>query len=127
MGLQPLWHPDIENHALVVQHDLALGQVKLQWAAMVAGMDHDIIGSVKRAQDRIEQWTGLLVNLAINGGLDLLIAEFGSRTHQNAMKAVVALAAIGTNHHADSQGSTGHALRSEERRVGKECRSLSCP
>ena len=80
------------DHALVVEHDLALGQVEIERAALVARLGHGVIGGVERAQDGFEHRAGLVVGMAIDGGLGLLVAELGSRAHQHAMEAVAALA-----------------------------------
>ena len=47
-----------------------------------------------------QQRLGGVVGMAVDGGLRLGVVELGEGAHQHAMEAVLALAAVGADHHA---------------------------
>lgn len=55
MHLKPIKNIDVAHHALLIEQNFALGQIRCQRAAMIAGRSHGVIGGVERVQDRIEQ------------------------------------------------------------------------
>ena len=118
VGRQALRYPDILDHPLLIENNLALGQVELERAAPVAGGGHGVVGGKERAQDGLEQRAGLVIGLAVNGGLGLLIAELGRRAHQYAVEAVAALASIGTKHHAHGERRARLALLERAHLIG---------
>ena len=97
----------IERHrgdlARVIQHDLALRQIKVEGLAGGAGLHQRGIGGIKRAQDRVEQRRGLVIGLAVDGGLDLRVVQRGLGPHQAAHIAVRQLVAMGVNSHPHGQ------------------------
>ena len=103
VGLEALGHADVGNHAGLVEDDLALGDIEIERAAAIARLCHGLVGRPDRLEDRLEDRPGLVIGLAVDGGLGLLIAELGRRAEDHPMEAVRGLSAIRADHHADGQ------------------------
>ena len=76
------------------------------------------IGVVERLQDRIEQGAGDVVGPAVDRGLRLRVIEFRGRAHQDAVKAVRALAAVIADHHPHGQRAARLARHQRAQIVG---------
>lgn len=73
MGVQPFRYEDPIHCAIGFKDDLALRHVQFQWLAPVTATLQDRIGGPEWLQDRLQQRSGLVVRLAVNGGLRLLV------------------------------------------------------
>ena len=116
--IEPFRDDDAIDGAVGFQQDLALGNVEIERIALVArALDHRI-GVVERLQDRSEQGAGGVVGPAVDRGLGLRVVQLGGRAHQNAMKAVRALAAVIADHHPHRQRAARFARHQRAQIVG---------
>ena len=109
MCVQPFRHDDAVHRAVGLQQNLALGNVEIERIAFVARALHNRIGVVQRLENGSEEGTGAVVRPSVDRRLRLRVVQFGGRAHQDAMKAVRALAAVRADHHPDRQRATGLA------------------
>ena len=88
MWLASRWRAlDADGPAVRVEDDLALGQLELDRAAAVAGLEQALVGGVERLDDRLEQRAGALVGLAVRGRLHLGVGEPRAAAHEAAAEA----------------------------------------
>ncbi len=105
---QPFGADDAIDGAVGFQQDLALGQVEIERLALVARAHERLVSRVQRLQHRLDQRIGVLVGAAANGELRLVVGQLRGRAHEDAVKGVRALAAVGADHHA--HGKRGAVL-----------------
>ncbi len=74
--------------------DLALGQVEVQWLAILAAGNQAAVGGPERLQDGLQQRHTLFGWLAVDGGLRFLVGKFGGRPHHRALEGMAAFVAI---------------------------------
>jgi hypothetical protein len=55
VAVEPLAHADLGDAAVLAQGDLALGQVEIERAALLARRQQHLEGAVERADDRAHQ------------------------------------------------------------------------
>ena len=103
MRFQALRHDHPVDRAVGLEHDLALGKLEIERAALVAGAAHRSIRGIKRLQDFFDDRLGDLVGPAGNRELRLFVMQARRGADQHAVERVRALAAIGADHHAHRQ------------------------
>jgi len=79
--IQPFAEVDGLYGAVLVQHDLALGQVQIKRLTCGAGGFQGGIGGIERFDHIIEQQSGAIIRSAVDGVLYLGIMQRGSRAH----------------------------------------------
>lgn len=68
---------DRRNMAELIDLDLALRHIEIQWLAALPFALQGAIGGIKRFQDRLQQGAGHVVGTAVDCRLRLFIAEVG--------------------------------------------------
>jgi len=106
------------DQAMGVEHQAALRQVKLQRFAGVAALQQDGIGGPQRLQHALEQRLGLVVGMAVDGGLRLLVGQLGGGAHDDALEAVLGLPARLVEAHEAGQRRTLFLLAQRAQVVG---------
>ena len=100
MRLEPLRPPDARETPVLVEDQLALGQVEIERIAPDAlDLDHRV-GGIKRLQNAVEERRRRFVRPALDGGLRLFIGELRRRAHHDPVEGMRALAAVRAEHHA---------------------------
>ncbi len=69
---------DVHRLAGLVEDDAALGQLELDRAAAVAGLQEALVGRIEGLDDGLEERTGLGVGVAVTGRLHGLVGEAGA-------------------------------------------------
>ncbi|MEA2994756.1 MAG: ribonuclease, partial [Alphaproteobacteria bacterium] len=98
--LEPLGDHHAIHGAVRLEQDLSLGQIQIERRALVAGALERGVGLVERRDDEREQRLGGVVGAAVEGGLHLRVVQLGEGADQHPVEAVLALAAVGADHHA---------------------------
>ena len=110
------------NLAVRRQEDLAFGQVKVQRLAPVTSALEDCIGLPQRLEHGFQNRPGLVVRLAIDGGLRLWIGNFRGALHHDAMEPVCRLAAFPVKRHAHRKGRAVLAFPQRTQIIGDTLR-----
>ena len=100
MRVEPLGPAHALQSPLLVENQLALGQIEIERIALAALALQRLVGRPERLQDGLEQRLGRLVGMAVDRALRLLVGELGGRAHQDAVEAVALLAPVGADDHA---------------------------
>ena len=102
---QPLRHDHAIDRAIGLQQDLALGNSRSS-GPRSSRASNRAIGGIKRLEIASDQRLGDLVGAADNGELRLFVVKPRGGTDHDAMEAVRAFAAIGTDDHAHRKRRT---------------------
>jgi hypothetical protein len=102
--VETLGHEDAVDGAVVLEKDLALGEIEKERLADVTRLLHATVGGPERPEDGVEDRLGRLVRAPVDRGLRLLIGQLGRGAHHHAMKAVPSLTALRVDHEANGKG-----------------------
>ena len=100
MRLEPLRPSDAGEPPLLVEDQLALGQVEIERVPTLALDLHDGVRGVERLQHAFEERRRRLVRPSVDRGLRLFVRQPGGRAHHDAMESMRALAAVSAEDHA---------------------------
>ena len=88
MGVKPLAKRHRGHHAFIRQHNLPLGQIKMQRLALFARLFGGPVSGPKRLERGFQNWRGDLIGRAINRCLRLVVGKRRRRFHQPAREPV---------------------------------------
>ena len=97
---QPVGRDDALDPAVLVDQDLALGEIEIERLAPVARSRQRGIGGPERFEGPFQQRLGLGARTAVDGGLRLLVGQLGGRAHHGAQERVPLLVAVAVEDHA---------------------------
>ena len=79
---------DAIDRAVGLEHDLALGKVEIERAALVAGVQHRAIGGVERLEDRARRCGSVASSVRpVDRELRLLVVQLRRRADHHAVEA----------------------------------------
>ena len=101
--LEPLRHDHAIDGAVGFEHDLALGQIEVERAALGARLQHGAIRGIERLQHLVGNGFGVFVGTAGDRKLRLLVMQFRDGADHHPMKGVRALSPVAPDHHAHGE------------------------
>ncbi len=99
VGLERDAGRDGGDATILADDDPPLRAGDLQGRAGVAALLQAGVSLPERSQHPVHQGSGLVVGIAVDGGLGLIVGELGCRAHQAALEAVAGFPAGAVEHH----------------------------